>query len=354
MAQGHPTGPAHSVHALAHMRFAGLLDVAVAIGAAISVALLGVMLASPWLPRAADVAPSATASASEAPATEAAPMGLYRLRGSTGFGPCLALELGAESYPSGDGEGHATALWWERGMTGCDARSTEVVPVAASVARVVADDDDRLIGYAVRFALPAGAGDVSVEITILAAQSTQQLIQALETSTPGSAGLVFDEVQVVDPRFDPLPSATPVAFQPRGLYLLEGPLDSEGGTCLVLELGPSSFAVVPDTEGAARVRWWERAAADPENPAECLTRKGEVTEADATVLAVPDAGEGSVSYTVSFAIPVADGDIPRPVEIAINVEESTTDQLRGRLVVPAGGRDLVFDRVDSIDPPLGP
>ena len=200
-----------------------IIEAGVALATAFSLAMLAVMLAAPWLPQAADEPlPLATTSpASAAPEADGPPMGLYLLRGPFSFGPCIALGLGPEAYPvQQPAEGAATVLTWERGMTGCDSRSTEVREVPATVTQVTADDggEPRLIGYAVDFDLetatnfdplgssPGSTATFAVQITILVNQSTPTLLQALDTTTPNSPGLVFDRVPVVDPRHDPLPS----------------------------------------------------------------------------------------------------------------------------------------------------
>lgn len=343
------------------MRGRSVLEVGVAVAAALSLALLAVMLASPWLPQAAvadaplpsaaSIAPSAT------PGADQPPMGLYLLRGPFSFGPCLAIELSAESYPlAEDADGTATVHWWQRGMTGCDARTGEVNEVGASVARDLAEDDGHLIGYAVDFVLPLDADSeqtVAAQITILAAQSTDELLQALETSAGSSGfGLVLDRVPAVNPTLNPLPSATPQAFEPSGLFLLQGPLGTDG-PCLVLELGEPSYPDDPTIEGTAGVRWWERAAADPGNPAECLTRRGDVHEETASVVVTVRANDLPAIYGVHFTLPLTAGGDPRDVDLNILLNESSLEQLHATAVQPAGVPPLVFDRVDSIDPPLG-
>ena len=236
------------------MRGRSVLEIGVAIAAALSAGVLAVMLASPWLPQAADAPlppPSASSPApSPTPAEDQPPIGLYLLRGPFSFGPCLGLELTAESYPVAEAaEGTATVLWWQRGMTGCDARTGEVQQVTASVARDLAEDDGHLIGYAIDFILPLD-GDpegqsVPAQITILAAQSTSDLLQALETSAGSSGfGLVLDRVPAINPVLNPLPSTAPTALEPMGLYLLEGRLQQ--GPCLVLELGAQSYPNDPN------------------------------------------------------------------------------------------------------------
>ncbi|HUF06312.1 MAG TPA: hypothetical protein VMP86_02865 [Candidatus Binatia bacterium] len=192
------------------MRF---LEASVAAATALSIAILGLLLAAPLLaqPRS-EAMVSETAVPSATARADLPPIGLYLLRGPFSFGPCLALELMPESYPVADGaEGIATVLTWERGMTGCDSRSNEIEAIDASVARIMSEGaEPDVVSYAVRVTLPLDEGAAfAAEISILASQSTPTLLQALETSTPGSPGLVFDRVPSVNPVLDPLPSATP-------------------------------------------------------------------------------------------------------------------------------------------------
>lgn len=344
------------------MRGRSVLEIGVAIAAALSAGVLAVMLASPWLPQAADAPPPPPSASSPAPsptpAEDQPPIGLYLLRGPFSFGPCLGLELTAESYPVAEAaEGTATVLWWQRGMTGCDARTGEVQQVTASVARDLAEDDGHLIGYAIDFILPLD-GDpegqsVPAQITILAAQSTSDLLQALETSAGSSGfGLVLDRVPAINPVLNPLPSTAPTALEPMGLYLLEGRLQQ--GPCLVLELGAQSYPNDPNLEGAANVRWWDGAAPSAGVP-ECLGRSGDIHEGVATVrVAQQDEGGIPVAYGVSFTLPPNAPGGAQEVGIVVLLDASTPDRLEARVVSGEAGSDLVFDRVDSIDPPLVP
>jgi hypothetical protein len=346
------------------MRGRSVLEIGVAIAAALSAGVLAVMLASPWLPEAANAplpSPSApTPSPSATPAEDQPPIGLYLLRGPFSFGPCLGLELTAESYPvTEDAEGTATVLWWQRGMTGCDARTGEVQQVSASVARDLAEDDGHLIGYAIDFILPLD-GDpegqsVPAQITILAAQSTTDLLQALETSAGSSGfGLVLDRVPAINPVLNPLPSTAPEAFQPRGLFLLAGPFGGDG-PCLVLELDDAAYPADPTMEGSARVRWWDRAVPDSNDPAACLRRSGDIRETEASVIvAQRDEVDLPAAYAVHLRLPLADSDETQAVDMLISVGDSTIEQLQVTVVNPSGVPPLVFDRVDSIDPPLAP
>jgi hypothetical protein len=348
---------------LSAMRGRSVLEIGVAAATALSVGLLVVMLASPWLPQPSDAPMPAALEPSPEPSASAdgeePPIGLYLLRGAFSFGPCLALELSPESYPvSEDAQGTATVLWWQRGMTGCDARTGDVHEIDASVSRDLAEDDGHLIGYAVDFTLPLDASSeqsVAAQITILAAQSTDDLLQALDTSADsGGFGLVLDRVPAVDPPLNPLPSAAPTAIQPTGVFLLEGPFGGDG-PCLVLELTDASYPAEPGVEGTAAVRWWERAVADPEDPAQCLRRLGDIQEEQASVVVtVRDENDLPAAYGVHVRLPLASGEQPEDVDIVISASESTAEQLRATVVRPTGVPPLVFDRVDSIDPPLGP
>jgi hypothetical protein len=346
---------------LSSMRGRGLLEIGVAVATALSVGLLGLMLASPWLPQAAD-APSPQAfepsgAPSATPEGEQPPIGLYLLRGAFSFGPCLAIELSAESYPvAEDAEGSATVLWWQRGMTGCDARTGEIHEVSAAVASDLAEDDGHLIGYALDFVLPLDVESeqrVAAQITILAAQSTADLLQALDTSAGSSGfGLVLDRVAAVDPSLNPLPSAEPTALEPMGLYLLEDRLPH--GPCLLLELGPQSYPNNPNLEGAANVRWWDGAAPSAGVP-ECLGRSGEIDGRVATVRVAQQSERGiPVAYAVIFTLPPNAPGGAQDAGFVILLDASTLDRLEATMVSGPVSSNLVFNRVDSIDPPLVP
>lgn len=342
------------------MRRITILEAGVALATLLSLGMLGLLLAAPILSQpTAELppAPSPTPAPSGIPDEALPPLGLYLLRGALSFGPCLGMELTPPSYPVGDGAGTgvATVLWWERGMTGCDTRTGEVEEVEATVERLpVQNDSEETVGYAVAFELPARAGAAAqVQVTVLAARSTQELLQAVDTSGVGGQGLVFDRVEAIDPPLDPIPSPTPVALEPSGLYLLRGPLDGDG-PCLVLELGEPSYPADPNGIGTASVRWWERAVADPGNPAECLSRSGDVQEVPASVVAIRDSTGTLTVYAISFSVPLLGGGASENVEIHVVVGDSTREQLRAIAVTPDGGPLMVFDRVDSIDPPLAP
>lgn len=179
------------------------------------------------------------------------------------------------------------------------------------------------------------------------------LLQVVDTSSVGGQGLVFDRVEAIGPPLDPLPSPTPVALQPNGLFLLRGPFSADG-PCLVLELGVPSYPRDPNATGGARIRWWERAVADPGNPAECLSRAGDVREVSASVVAVRDPNGTPIAYSISFSVPLPATGAMQDVEISVLLDESTQEQLHAAAVTPEGGPPMVFDRVDSIDPPLAP
>lgn len=339
-----------------------ILAVAVILGTVLSAVLLGVMLAAPLISRPTALRPLPIATLTPAPSEvpeELPPLGTYLLRGPYAFGPCLGLELAPPSYPVGEdaGEGVATVLWWQRGISGCDARTGEVHEVQASVERLPREDaPDETLGYAVRFELPVSAEvGTRVELTILAARSTQDLLQVVDTGGGGGQGLVFDRVEAIDPLNDPLPSATPVAaLRPMGLYLLQGPLLSPDGPCIVVELDEASYPADPGVPGTATVRWWGRGGDDPEDPAACLTRSGEVSTVPATISTAFGPTGAVESYAVTFSVPLASGATPDDVEIDIELHISAEDVLRGTVVRPTGPTVVGFDRVDSIDPPPAP
>ena len=344
-----------------------IIDAGAGVAVLASATLIALLLAAPFLPEPAVPTPLPTATVAPSITAEpvAPPLGLFALRGPSSLGPCLALELEATSYPVADDApgGTAQIMWWERGMTGCDTRSSDVGTLAASVMPVADEDAPGAdpIGYALRFSLPLGADSgvgtaVSVEITMLARQSTQTLIQAVETMPANGQGYVFDRVATVEPELMPIPTAPPSLIGPVGTYLLRGPFDGDG-PCLVLELAEMSYPAEPGTEGSATVRWWERGTPDPGSPTECLTRRGEVSTAPATVAAVPDGGDpgsGSVTHTMRFPVGGVAPDGPASMEIEIVLEPRTPDLLRATVTAPEGVEPLAFDRVDSIDPPLGP
>lgn len=346
-----------------------VLELGVVIAAVLSAGLLAAMLAAPFLPQPSTVASLSSAtpasSASATPAAETPPIGLYQMRNAFSFGPCLALELEAQSYPVAEGtEGSATVLWWVRGMTGCDSRTGEVQTITART-HLVPDADDPAappVGYTLEFSLPAvdafgptgEAPMISASLTILARQSTDTLLQAIEDAPGSGQGYVLDRVPAVDPRLDPLPTATPVAAGagPTGLYLLRGPIVA-AGPCLAIELTQESYTVDSSSQGSATIRWWRPGGSDPDDPAMCLSRVGEMQEAAGAVALVTDSGGGPVGYAVRFALPL-DGGEASSVEIAIDAAASNRDQLRATLVSPDAATELMFDRVDELNPPPAP
>ena len=335
-----------------------LLAAAVVIATVLSTGLLGVMLAAPLLSQPTALVPRA----SETPvpsevAEELPPLGIYLLRGPSAYGPCLGLELTPLSYPVGEdaGAGTATVSWWQPGISGCDGRTGEVHGLDATVERVPRDDaPNETLGYAVSFSLPL-AIDVAtpVQLTILSARSTQVLLQVVDSGAGGTGeGLVFDLVDAIDPIDDPIPSPPAVgALQPVGLYLLEGPL-TDAGPCLVLELVEQSYPPDATTAGSATVRWWDRAIADPDDPVACLSRSGDVHTIAASIVPVTDPDGELTSYHVQFFLPTSGTREGQVVDMSVEVNRSTVDQLNGAVAGTDGGVPVTLDRVDSIDPPL--
>ena len=339
----------------------------VALAVVASAGLIGLLLLAPYLPAptAMVASPRATPRVSAGSAPIDPPLGLFALRGALSVGPCIAIELTIESYPADADapDGAASVLWWQRGMTGCDTRSTAVTTVPATVTRIADEDapDGEPIGYALRFAVPAGfeagtdAPRVAVQLTILARGSSQVLIQAVESAPGTGGGLVFDRVDAVEPELVPIPSQTPVTAGPDGLFVLEGRFGPDG-PCLVLDLRPESYSTEAGAQGEAAVRWWEPATPDPDDPAECLRRAGDVLEVNASVIAVTaadDPGGPPIAFALAFSLPVAGSEVPRAIEMHIPLDAATPDRLSATAVVPEGIGPLSFYRVDSIDPPLG-
>ena len=191
------------------------------------------------------------------------------------------------------------------------------------------------------------------QITILAAQSTDDLLQALETSEGASGfGLVLDRVPAVNPALNPLPSAPPTALQPVGSYLLEGRLSR--GPCLALELGAESYPSDSTLEGTANVRWWDGASPSAGAP-ECFGRTGDIHESAATVRVAQRDGNGiPIAYAVIFTLPPNAPGGSQEATFVILPDETMPDRLEATVVSGQVSSDLVFDRVDSIDPPLVP
>jgi hypothetical protein len=288
-------------------------------------------------------------------------MGLFLMRNAFSFGACLAIELEPRSYPVAEGaEGTATVLWWQRGMTGCDGRTGEVESVEART-HVVPDSTDPSalpIGYTLEFSLPLfdsfgpieDEAPVRVSLTVLTRQSTDTVLQAIEEAPGSGQGYVLDRVPAVDPPLNPLPTPEPAA-SPTGLYLLPVPFTSEGA-CLAIELTSDAYPIDPETPGTARILWWEHAGQEPDDPAVCLSRRGDMHEVDAQVIAVPDGGSAQVIYAVRFPALLPGADAGGDLGFDIDAESSTRDQLHAVRVTPAGTSPLVFDRVDELNPPL--
>lgn len=344
-----------------------ILEFAVALAALASAVLLGAMLAAPFLPQpsapVAFAAISSPSASAEATAGEP-PIGLFQVRGRLAFsGPCMGLVLSDASYPPDGSAGSARVTWWTPTAVdpgnpqGCATRAGDLNEVAASVTPVVDEDEPEADprGYSVQFRVPLFETDPAsrVEIVILLSRSTPDQLQALVLSPEGSPGLVLERVESIDPPFEPRPSATPIAVvPPDGLFLHQGPVGGDG-PCLVLELGESSYPVDVSAVGTARVRSWEPANRDPNDPARCLTRRGEIHEAEASVVASVDPRTGAVAYEVSFSVAGAGSEASEPMLISFDGVQRP-DQLRATLVERGGSSGLVFDRIDEIDPPLAP
>jgi hypothetical protein len=318
-------------------------------------------------PASGPALPSASARAEPSASTGIGlpPIGFYLQRGpvSFGSGPCLAVELTPRSYPLAEGaEGTATVQWWDRGIFDpghpdtCATRAGDLHVIEAPVSRVFEGDDPdgRLIGYEIRFPISLEfEGRVNFDFTILLKRSTQEVLQAVVTNPQGTGGLVFDRVEEFDP---PLASVQPAPSSEAGtgsigLYLLEGPLTAEGA-CLAIELTADSYSEFPGALGVATIRWWEHGASDPDDPAACLSRIGDVHEVTASVGAVVN---GDVpTYVVRFAAPLPGTDGSEATEFAILADESDHDRLVAVRETTSGTERLLFDRVDALDPPLVP
>ena len=146
------------------------------------------------------------------------PIGLYLLRGPfTSEGPCLVIELGELSYP-GDppATGSATVRWWEPGRndptdpTVCLGRNGPVSEGTASLVRFT-DESDTTTGFNVAFEVttPSRDAELSIELFILLAESTEDLIVALVLTPDGVAPVSLDRVDEIDPPLVPVPSSSP-------------------------------------------------------------------------------------------------------------------------------------------------
>lgn len=322
------------------------------------------MLAAPFVTRPFCVGPSDSAAPSPTAddPTNELPVGVLQLRGRLMFsGPCFGIELTEASYPvRSEDQESATVIWWQPtavdpgNPSACASRSGELGEVRAAV-RALPDEDDpdaSPIGYAIEFRVPMEIEtNGNVEIAIILDRSTADHLQALVIRPTGVPGLSFDRVDAIDPPFEARPSAPPVAvLPPTGIYLLRYPLGSDG-PCVVIELGPPSYPLEPSTEGSARIRSWEPWARDAEGTAQCLTRRGEIHEAEGTVVAVQDSGDVVIAYHVIF--PAMLGGAVQTMEISFDLDQPRPGRLEATAIEPADVGRLDFDRVDSIDPPLG-
>ena len=202
-----PAAAASSVHPV-RMRAVVLVEAGVVVATVLSIGILALMLAAPFLPRPSTDGPQAArspaVSATAAPVLP--PIGTFVSREPLSLGPCFAIKLGPEAYPVADdaAPGVASVLSWERGMTGCESRSTQVARVEAHVSRLPGNDPDAEAGYSLVFTLPGMPG--TIEVALLPTDSSQPtLLQALDLTTSGS-GLVLDRVDEVEPTLNPLPS----------------------------------------------------------------------------------------------------------------------------------------------------
>lgn len=185
------------------------MEAGVAVAALLSVLVLAGMMAAPLIPTPT-LSPLPTAEPPTPAPSNASipvPMGLYVARDPLTFGPCIALELTIESYAVGDA-GHATVHHWERGMTGCDTRSTDVRTTEADV-RAVPSDDGGIGGYSLEFSvpLPGGGPAITTEVAVLMPDTENApVLQALEVSADANGGMVLDLVGEIAPSLDPIPT----------------------------------------------------------------------------------------------------------------------------------------------------
>jgi hypothetical protein len=349
-----------------------LIEAGTLLATVLSAALLALLLAAPMLPQPSAALPPLASTTprpsgpAATPAEALPPMGLFLMRTPFSFGPCLALELAPQSYPTAEGaEGVATVYWWQRGMTGCDTRTGDVETVDARTHVVPSDDgpDAPPIGYTVEFSVPGwdvfgppGGPAIRSSLTILARQSTDTLLQAVEDAPQTGQGYVLDRVPGIDPPLDPLPSPTPpTTGGPSGLYLLRGPLDGTG-PCIVLELG--SAADPPEgTDAVASARWWNPANDDPADPAACYGRSGDVASSPATLTPVVPGADPNlppVAFRVEVSV-VATG-TGQPIDLVLELPpgDHPPDEVVATVVSPRGVGSVTLDRVDAIDPPLAP
>jgi hypothetical protein len=345
-----------------------LVDGVVALAVLLSGLALVLLFARPflWPPTPAAVPTSPPSASASAVPEGQPPVGLFELRGRLAFsGPCLGIEVTAESYPSAPGEtGSARVVWWTPtaidpgNPAACASRSSDLNETTATLEPATDGDDPSapVVGYSVTFAVPVfeESSPSPVELVILLGRSTNAQLQALVISPEGSPGVVFDRVDAIDPPFEPRPSATPtVVVPPMGIFLLQGTI-ADDGPCLVVELGAPSYPVDVAADGVARIRSWEPANRDPEDPARCLMRRSDVLETEAAVIATRDASGAVTAYDVSFSLPPAGDAAPLQIRFSFDPAQRTPDRLVAALLDPDTGAALSFDRVDAIDPPPAP
>lgn len=193
-----------------------LAEIGVSVAALASAIVLAGMLASPLIPTATPSPLPTPAPATPAPSDVGVPlpMGLYVARDPLSIGPCIAIELSPESYAVVADHGTATVRHWERGMTGCDTRSGDVVEVVAEVTAVVNQGgprDGEIGGYNVAFLVPLSGGRpdapmVNAEIAFLLPDvANAPILQAVEGSGSGF-GHVLDRATQVAPSLVPIPT----------------------------------------------------------------------------------------------------------------------------------------------------
>jgi hypothetical protein len=345
-----------------------IVDGLVALAVLLSAAALVLLFARPflWPPTPAAVPTSPPSPSASAVPEGQPPVGLFELRGRLAFsGPCLGIELTAESYPSAPEEtGSARVVWWTPtaidagNPAACASRSSDLNETTATLEPATDGDDPTapVVGYSVTFAVPVfeESAPSTAELVILLNRSTNAQLQALVISPEGSPGVVFDRVDAIAPPFEARPSAAPtVVVPPMGIFLLQGTI-ADDGPCLVVELGFPSYPVGVGAEGVAGVRSWEPANRDPEDPARCLMRRSDVVDTEAAVIPTRDAFGAVTAYEVGFSLPPVGDGAPLQVRFSFDPAVQALDQLVAALLEPATGAALSFDRVDAIDPPPAP
>jgi hypothetical protein len=83
-------------------------------------------------------------------------------------------------------------------------------------------------------------------------------------------------------------------------------------------------------------------------------RRGDIRTDQATVMTIRGDAGTALGYTIVLDISVPATAPPEEAEIGILLDGSTREHLEAVAVRPLDGAALGFDRVDSIDPPLGP